>query len=372
MGAGAHTQMSRFVEAVTLTGLRWVRLEPLTAGHVDEIASAASDGDPGALWFTMAPSPETAGDWIDRMLALQAAGGLTFLVRRLDGTPIGSSSYLNVDGPNRRLEIGATWYSASARRTGVNSETKLLMLGHAFDTLGCVPSSSARTSSTSPAAPPSNDSAPSSTACCAAISFCPTGRGATQWCTQSSTSNGLRCETISRRAAPHRRNRIPGRDFRRFTALASLSPEEKTGGVRAIGGDRRVLVVAILASFVAFLDGSVVNLALPAMARDLHGGLALQQWIVDSYLLTLGALILVAGSISDVFGRVPVLRWGLIAFGVGSALAAAAPSGLVLVIARLIQGAGAAFLVPSSLALINSTFTQDDQPRAVGVWTAWT
>jgi EmrB/QacA subfamily drug resistance transporter len=142
--------------------------------------------------------------------------------------------------------------------------------------------------------------------------------------------------------------------------------------VRAIGGDRRVLVVAILASFVAFLDGSVVNLALPAMARDLHGGLALQQWIVDSYLLTLGALILVAGSISDVFGRVPVLRWGLIAFGVGSALAAAAPSGLVLVTARLIQGAGAAFLVPSSLALINSTFTRDDQPRAVGVWTAWT
>jgi RimJ/RimL family protein N-acetyltransferase len=130
--------MSRFVEPVTLTGSRWVRLEPLTAGHLDEIASAASDGDPGRLWFTMAPSPDTAGEWVDRMLALQAAGGLTFLVRKLDGTPIGSSSYLNVDGPNRRLEIGATWYSASARRTGVNSETKLLMLGHAFDTLGCV------------------------------------------------------------------------------------------------------------------------------------------------------------------------------------------------------------------------------------------
>ena len=73
--AGARTQMSRFVEPVTLTGSRWVRLEPLTAGHLDEIASAASDGDPGALWFTMAPSPETAGDWVDRMLALQAAAG---------------------------------------------------------------------------------------------------------------------------------------------------------------------------------------------------------------------------------------------------------------------------------------------------------
>jgi EmrB/QacA subfamily drug resistance transporter len=142
--------------------------------------------------------------------------------------------------------------------------------------------------------------------------------------------------------------------------------------VRAIGGNLRVLVVAILASFVAFLDGSVVNVALPAMARDLHGGLALQQWIVDSYLLTLGALILVAGAISDVFGRVPVLRWGLVAFGAGSVLAVAAPSGGVLIAARLIQGVGAAFLVPSSLALINSTFGVHDQPRAIGIWTAWT
>jgi len=128
--------VSGFVEPVTLIGEKWVRLEPLTHQHVDEIASAASDGDPGQLWFTTAPSPHTAAEWVDRILALQ--GGLTFLVRRLDGTPIGSSSYLNVDGPNRRLEIGATWYSASARRTGVNSETKLLMLSHAFDTLGCV------------------------------------------------------------------------------------------------------------------------------------------------------------------------------------------------------------------------------------------
>ncbi len=130
--------MKRFVEPVTLTGSRWVRLDTLSVAHIDEIASAASDGDPGKLWFTMAPSPKTTGDWVGRMLALQAVGGLTFVVRRLDGTLIGSSSYLNVDGPNRRLEIGATWYGASVRRTGVNSETKLLMLGHAFDTLGCV------------------------------------------------------------------------------------------------------------------------------------------------------------------------------------------------------------------------------------------
>ncbi|HZA08563.1 MFS transporter [Mycobacterium sp.] len=135
---------------------------------------------------------------------------------------------------------------------------------------------------------------------------------------------------------------------------------------------RRVMAVAILASFVAFLDGSVVNLALPAMARDLGGGLPFQQWVVDSYLLTLGALILLAGSISDVFGRVPVLRFGLIAFGAGSVLAAVAPSSIVLVAARAIQGLGAAFLVPSSLALINSTFDSEDQPKAIGTWTAWT
>lgn len=130
--------MSPFVTPVTIVGEGWVRLEPLANDHVDEIASAATDGDPGQLWFTTAPSPSTAAEWVDRMLALQSGGGLTFLVRRLDGTPIGSSSYLNVDGPNRRLEIGATWYSAAARRTGVNAETKLLMLTHAFETLGCV------------------------------------------------------------------------------------------------------------------------------------------------------------------------------------------------------------------------------------------
>jgi N-acetyltransferase len=130
--------VSRFVEPVVLTGRQFVRLEPLTGDDVAEIAATAADGDPGRLWFTMAPSPGTADEWVRRMLALQPAGGLTFVVRRLDGGLIGSSSYLNVDAENRRLEIGATWYAESARRTGVNAECKLLMLGHAFDTLGCV------------------------------------------------------------------------------------------------------------------------------------------------------------------------------------------------------------------------------------------
>jgi EmrB/QacA subfamily drug resistance transporter len=136
--------------------------------------------------------------------------------------------------------------------------------------------------------------------------------------------------------------------------------------------DRPLVAVAVLASFVAFLDGSVVNLALPAIGREFGGGLALQQWVLDGYLLTLGALILVAGSISDQFGRLSVLRMGVVVFGVASVLCAVAPGGGVLVAARCLQGVGAAFLVPSSLAMINARFSGAAQARAIGTWTAWT
>ncbi|HEY9263513.1 MAG TPA: GNAT family N-acetyltransferase [Mycobacterium sp.] len=131
--------MSGFLEPVTLTGDRWVTLEPLAREHVPEIDLVAADGELGRLWFTGAPKAGAAEDWVEMRLALQAPDtGLTFMMRGRDGSLVGSSSYLNVDGPNRRLEIGNTWYAASARRTGVNSETKLLMLGHAFDQLACV------------------------------------------------------------------------------------------------------------------------------------------------------------------------------------------------------------------------------------------
>lgn len=131
--------MTCFVEPVVLTGPRWVTLEPLTAEHEPEIAAACVDGDLGSLWFTSAPSPHTAGDWVRARLACQhPETGLTFVARRPGGELIGSSSYLNVDPVNRRLEIGATWFAASARRSGVNTEAKLLMLTHAFDELNCV------------------------------------------------------------------------------------------------------------------------------------------------------------------------------------------------------------------------------------------
>ncbi len=94
--------------------------------------------------------------------------------------------------------------------------------------------------------------------------------------------------------------------------------------------------------------------------------------MIDGYLLALGALILVAGAVSDQFGRLTVLRMGLAVFAVASVLCAAAPSGWVLVAARCLQGVGAAFLVPSSLAMINARFTGAAQARAIGTWTAWT
>ena len=135
---------------------------------------------------------------------------------------------------------------------------------------------------------------------------------------------------------------------------------------------RLVLLIAILASFVSFLDGTVVTVALPAIQRDLGGGLVTQQWVVDAYLITLGSLILVAGSLSDVFGRVVVLRAGLIGFGAASLAIAAAPDPLFLVIARGVQGIAGALLVPSSLALITSTFRGPAQSKAIGTWTGAT
>jgi len=135
---------------------------------------------------------------------------------------------------------------------------------------------------------------------------------------------------------------------------------------------RLVVAVAVLASFVAFLDGSIVNVALPAIGRELGGGLTTQQWTVDAYLITLGSLILLAGSVSDAFGRILVMRIGLIGFGVASIAISLAPDPVTLIIARAVQGAAGAFLVPSSLALITSSMRGPLQAHAIGVWTALT
>ena len=133
-----------------------------------------------------------------------------------------------------------------------------------------------------------------------------------------------------------------------------------------------MLSIAIVASFVVFLDGSVINVALPAISDELGGGLRTQQWVVDAYLITLSSLILLAGSLSDVYGRIVVLRTGLIAFGVASLLIAIAPTAELLILLRGVQGIAGALLVPSSLALIISTFRDAAQSKAIGQWTAWT
>lgn len=133
-----------------------------------------------------------------------------------------------------------------------------------------------------------------------------------------------------------------------------------------------VITIAIMATFVAFLDTSVVNVALPAISHHLGGGLATQQWVVDSYLITLGSLILIAGSLSDLFGRKRVLSIGLFGFGATSLMCALAPSAMILIISRTLQGVAGALLVPSALALIMSNFDGESGGKAIGTWTGWT
>jgi EmrB/QacA subfamily drug resistance transporter len=134
---------------------------------------------------------------------------------------------------------------------------------------------------------------------------------------------------------------------------------------------RLALLAAILGSFVAGLDATVVNVALPAIERDLGGGLAGQQWVSNAYLLTLGSLILVGGSLGDIFGERRVFTIGVAGFGAVSVLCAVAPSIEVLVAGRALQGIFGALLTPSALAVIVSSFPPDERGAAIGSWTAW-
>ncbi|MEY2454027.1 MAG: hypothetical protein QOD92_3601 [Acidimicrobiaceae bacterium] len=131
---------------------------------------------------------------------------------------------------------------------------------------------------------------------------------------------------------------------------------------------RWVITAAVLGSGVAFLDGTVVNAALPAIAEDLHAGLASLQWTLTAYLLTLGSLLVVGGSLGDLFGRRRVFVIGLAGFAVASLGCAVAQSSAILIVARSVQGAAAAALVPGSLALISASFRVEDRGRAIGAW----
>ena len=131
---------------------------------------------------------------------------------------------------------------------------------------------------------------------------------------------------------------------------------------------RWVVFATVLGSGVAFLDGTVVNVALPTIGRDLSTGLSGLQWILDGYLVTLSALLLLGGSLGDLFGRRRTYVIGLVAFTVASTICGLAPNTGALIAARAAQGAAAALLVPGSLAIISASFHPDDRGRAVGAW----
>jgi EmrB/QacA subfamily drug resistance transporter len=134
---------------------------------------------------------------------------------------------------------------------------------------------------------------------------------------------------------------------------------------------RLVLIAAIMGTAVVSVDSTVVNVALPAIRDDLGGGLAGQQWISNSYLLTLSSLILVAGSLGDLFGEKRVFVIGVAGFGVASLICAIAPTIELLVGARALQGVFGALLTPAGLAVIATTFPPEERGHAVGLWTAW-
>ena len=134
---------------------------------------------------------------------------------------------------------------------------------------------------------------------------------------------------------------------------------------------RLTLVAAILGSGVATIDGTIVNVALPAIERDLGGGLPAQQWVSNAYLLTLASLILIGGSLGDIYGERRVFALGVAAFGVFSVACALAPGIGFLIAARALQGAAGALLTPSSLAIIVYAFPPRERGAAIGSWTAW-
>jgi len=134
---------------------------------------------------------------------------------------------------------------------------------------------------------------------------------------------------------------------------------------------RWTLIAAIIGLNITILDETVVLLALPAINRDLHVSLNGQEWIVNAYLLSLSALLLLGGSLADLFGRRRLFVYGLGAFGIASLACGLAPTGGVLIAFRLVQGAAAALVMPSTLALLTSSFSGEERGAAIGSWASW-
>jgi EmrB/QacA subfamily drug resistance transporter len=158
----------------------------------------------------------------------------------------------------------------------------------------------------------------------------------------------------------------------RFTPSGSAADRTPAGAgtpvaLRSATGTA-LIAATVLASMIAFLDAFVVQVAVPAIGRDLHAGVATLQWSVTGYLLTAAALLLVSGALADRFGRRRVMAGGLLVMLTGSTLCALAPSIGALIAGRVVQGVGAALVVPSSLALLNGTLRPADRARGIGVW----
>ncbi len=158
-----------------------------------------------------------------------------------------------------------------------------------------------------------------------------------------------------------------------MTALGPTPCDEAAGrAVETVGCDARakpwVLAATILGSSLAFIDGSVVNVALPAIQADLVASVQATQWVINAYLLMLGALILVGGAAGDRFGRKRVFVLGIFVFTVASVVCGFAPNAVVLIAARAAQGIGGAMLVPGSLAIISAAFAENERGKAIGTW----
>lgn len=144
-----------------------------------------------------------------------------------------------------------------------------------------------------------------------------------------------------------------------------------TDSVAAMTAKQGALVAAVLGSTVVSVDATVVNVALPSITNDLGGGLAGQQWVANAYLLTLAALVLISGSLADLFGERRVFSLGVAGFGLTSILCALSPSIEVLIAARALQGISGALLTPAGLAILIAVFPVAERGKAIGTWTAW-
>lgn len=153
---------------------------------------------------------------------------------------------------------------------------------------------------------------------------------------------------------------------------STTDPDHPSGDPRALRRARWVLAATILGSSMAFIDGTVVNVALPVLQSELHAAINDAQWVVDAYLLVLSSLILVGGSLGDRLGRARVFAAGVVMFTIASIWCGLAPGVGQLIIARAVQGAGAALLIPGSLAIITAVFPAEQRGKAIGTWSALT